>query len=61
MPLDSLLTAQRFISDARAVIRAAADHARTLEQQYEGISPVQKAEELSATFESLAADLGRLQ
>lgn len=60
MPLDPLLIAQRFVSDARAVIRSAADHARTLERQYEGVSPDQKAEELSEAFESLAADLGTL-
>lgn len=60
MPLDPLLTAQRFIIDARAVIRSAADHALTLETQYEGVSPAQKAEELSEAFESLAADLGTL-
>lgn len=61
MPLDPLLTAQRFIIDARAVIRSAADHALTLEKQSEGISPAKKAEELSEVFDSLAADLGRLQ
>ncbi len=60
MPLDPLLAAQRFISDARAVIRAAADHARTLEKQYQGISPVQKADDLSETFACLIADLDRL-
>ena len=61
MPLDPLLTAQRFLIDARAVIRSAANHALTLEKQYEGISPAKKAKELSVVFNSLAADLGRLQ
>lgn len=61
MPLEPLLTAQRFISDARIVIRAATDHALTLEKQYEGLSPVQKADELTETFVSLVADLSRLQ
>ncbi len=61
MPLDPLLTAQRFISDARAVIRVAASHAQTLENQYEGISPDQKAKELTEIFVSLITDLGRLQ
>jgi hypothetical protein len=61
MPLDPLLTAQRFIIDARAVMQSAAKHALTLERQYEGISPTQKADELSEVFDSLGADLGRLQ
>jgi len=60
MPVDPLLIAQRFVSDARAVIRSAAGHARTLERQYEGVLPAQKAEELSEAFESLAADLRTL-
>lgn len=61
MPFDPLLAAQRFIIDARAVIQSAAKHALTLERQYEGISPTQKADELSEVFDSLGADLGRLQ
>lgn len=61
MPLAPLLTAEQFISDASLVIRAAASHAQTLEMQYRGISPTQKAEELSSILAGLAADLGRLQ
>ncbi|MDD5034964.1 MAG: protein DpdH [Methylococcaceae bacterium] len=61
IPFDSLVTAQRFIGDARAVTRAAASHAQTLEKQYEGIMPAQKAKELTETFANLIADLGQLQ
>lgn len=34
LPLESLLTADQFINDAKRVIRAAANHAQTLEKQY---------------------------
>lgn len=61
MPLDPLLTAQRFVGDAQTVIRIAEDHARTLEKQYEGSSPAKMAEKLSETFTSLVDDLGKLQ
>lgn len=61
MPLAPLLTAEQFINHSSLVIRVAAEHARTLEIKYEGISPVQKAEELSAMFASLATDLVTLQ
>ncbi len=61
MPLDPLLIAQKFIGDACTVVRAAADHARTLEKQYEGVSPVQTAEKLSETFTNLIDDLGNLK
>lgn len=61
MPLVPLLTAEQFINNANLVIRAAANHARTLEMQYAGIAPDQKAKELTGTFASLAADLDRLQ
>lgn len=61
MPLAPLLTAEHFIRRAGQVIRVAGERVRTMETQYEGVTPAQAAEALAETFENLATDLARLQ
>lgn len=61
LPLLPLLTIERFLNCANKVIRAAEAHAQTLESQYEGVSPSEKAQELVCAFDDLLADLVTLQ
>ncbi|MDR4515830.1 MAG: ATP-binding protein [Nitrosomonas sp.] len=57
LQLSPLLTADRFLNAASKVMRAADSYAQVLESQYQGISPNEKAKELTETFDCLIADL----
>jgi len=61
LPLEPLLTVDQFINDTKRVIRAAANHAQTLEKQYKEISPDEQAKELAKIFTNLEVNLGKLQ
>jgi hypothetical protein len=61
LALSPLLTAERFLNFASKVVRAAETHAQILESQYQGISPGEKAQELTETFDQLIADMLILQ
>lgn len=57
LPLSPLLVTERFLSCASKVVSVAEKHAQTLESQYQGVSPGEKAQELSDVFENLIADM----
>ncbi len=56
-----LLKAELFLSSAKKIIRAAESHAQTLESQYKGVSPTEKAQEIVCDFNDLVINLGILQ
>lgn len=59
--LRPLLTSERFLNCSDKVIRAAELHAQSLESQYEGVSPIEKAQEIVRAFDDLVANLVTLQ
>jgi hypothetical protein len=61
LPLSPLLMTERFLSCASKVVSAAEKHAQSLESQYQGVSPGEKAQELSEVFDNLIADMLSLQ
>jgi hypothetical protein len=60
IPLEPLLVANQFIVCSIEVVRAARNHAKTLELQYGGISPSEKAAEMVSAFDQLATDIEAL-
>lgn len=56
-----LLKAELFMSSAKKIIRAAETHAKTLESQYKGVNPTEKAQEIVCDFNDLVINLGILQ
>ena len=56
-----LLKAELFLSSAKKIICAAESHAQTLESQYKGVSPTEKAQEIVCDFNDLVINLGILQ
>lgn len=61
LPLEPLLVAQQFLNCTERVVRAATAYAKTLEIQYGGVNPGEKANELVEAFERLNADLVALE
>ena len=61
LPLEPLLVAQQFLVCTERVVRAATAYAKTLELQYGGVNPGEKANELVEAFDRLNADLVALE
>lgn len=61
LPLSPLLITEHFLSCANKVVSAAVKHAQTLELQYQGVSPGEKAQELTEVFDNLIANMLCLQ
>lgn len=57
LTLCPLLMSERFLICSDKVIRAAEAHAQSLESQYEGVSPTEKAQEIVCVFENLVSNL----
>lgn len=60
LSLGALIVAEQFVALSKRIVKAAADHGDTLEVQYGGVTPDQKAADLVATFEQLVSDLEKL-
>jgi len=61
LPLSPLLVTEHFLNGARKVISAAEKQAKFLESQYQGVSPDEKVQELTETFDHLIEDILILQ
>ncbi|RJQ27561.1 hypothetical protein C4565_05055 [Candidatus Parcubacteria bacterium] len=61
LPLQPLIVAEHFLTYAKKVMKAAESRAQTMESQYQGVNPEEKAKEISRTFEHIVADLETLQ
>jgi len=61
IPLQPLIVTEHFLNYAEKVIRASELHAQTLEAQYQGVNPIEKAKEILQTFEHIVTDLKTLQ
>ena len=56
-----LTVTQSFLEKATKVVKSANKHAQSQELLYQGVTPVEKAQEITVAFEDLLADLAMLQ
>lgn len=61
LSLVPLITTERFLEQASKVVKSANKQAQTLEEQFMGVNPVEKAKAIEDTFNDLLADLALIK